>query len=129
MKCRFCKSPLKLELIDLVNCPPSNSYLSKEQLNLPEVYYPLKVLVCTNCWLAQVGEFKKHNEIFNQDYAYFSSFSTSWLTHCKQYVSMIIERLRLDKSSSVMEIASNDGYLLQYFQENKIKCIGIEPTE
>ena len=129
MKCRFCQSSLNLELIDLVSSPPSNSYLSEEQLNLPEIYYPLKVMVCTNCWLVQIDEFKKHDEIFNENYAYFSSFSTSWLAHCNQYVSMITERLGLDETSSVMEIASNDGYLLQYFQEKNIHCLGIEPTE
>ena len=128
MKCRFCNNLLTYKFIDLVNAPPSNSFLTKEQLSEPEVFYPLKLLVCEKCWLVQIDEHKKSGEIFNQDYAYFSSFSTSWLEHAKKYVNMITDRLRLCAESHVMEIASNDGYLLQYFLQKHIPCLGIEPS-
>jgi len=128
MKCRFCSTELKHELIDLLNSPPSNSYLTAQELNEPEVYFPLKIYVCDNCFLVQIDEYKKSGEIFDKNYAYFSSFSSSWLTHSKNYVDMITERLCLTDSSMVIEIASNDGYLLQYFLEKNIPCTGIEPT-
>jgi len=128
MKCRFCQQKLTHKFIDLVNAPPSNSFLTKEQLNEPEVFYPLKLYVCDKCFLVQIDEYKKSGEIFNQDYAYFSSFSTSWLDHARKYVDMITDRLRLDAESHVMEIASNDGYLLQYFMQKHIPCLGIEPS-
>ena len=128
MKCRFCNNNLTHEFIDLANAPPSNSFLSKEQLSEPEVFYPLKLYVCDNCFLVQIKEYKKSGEIFNEDYAYFSSFSTTWLEHAKKYVDMITARLGLDVASLVMEIASNDGYLLQYFKEKQIPCMGIEPS-
>lgn len=128
MKCRFCGTTLTHEFIDLVNAPPSNSFLTKEQLSEPEVFYPLKLYVCDNCFLVQIKEYKKSGEIFNQDYAYFSSFSTTWLDHAKKYVDMITDRLRLGAESHVMEIASNDGYLLQHFVQRHIPCLGIEPS-
>lgn len=128
MKCRFCDSELTHIFIDIVNAPPSNSFLTKEQLNEPETFYPLKLFVCDKCFLVQIDEYKKSGEIFNQEYAYFSSFSTSWLDHAKRYVDMITDRLLLDAKSRVMEIASNDGYLLQYFKEKQIPCLGIEPS-
>jgi SAM-dependent methyltransferase len=128
MKCRFCQHKLTHEFIDLVNSPPSNSFLTKEQLNEPEVFYPLKLYVCDKCFLVQIDEYKKSDDIFNKEYAYFSSYSTSWLEHAKNYVDMITNRLRLDAESHVMEIASNDGYLLQYFMEKQIPCLGIEPS-
>ncbi|MGD0785816.1 MAG: class I SAM-dependent methyltransferase [Sedimentisphaerales bacterium] len=127
-KCRFCNNELKNEFIDLVNAPPSNSYLTKEQLNEPEIYFPLKVFVCEKCWLVQVDEYKKSSEIFDKNYAYFSSYSSSWLKHSENYVDMISDRLKLDKKSLVIEVASNDGYLLQYFLPKRIPCIGIEPA-
>ena len=128
MNCRFCKTPVKTVFADLVNSPPSNSYLTKEQLNEPEAYYPLKVLVCDNCYLVQVDEYYKSEEIFSSDYAYFSSFSTSWLAHSKRYTEMMINRFGFDQSSLVVELASNDGYLLQYFKEKNVPVLGIEPT-
>ena len=128
MKCRFCKKELKIEFVDLINQPASNSYLSKEQLNEPEVFYPLRIFVCSACKLVQVDEYKKSNDIFDNDYAYFSSYSTSWLAHAKSYVDYMTERLSLDQNSLVTEIASNDGYLLQFFKEKNIPCLGIEPT-
>jgi 2-polyprenyl-3-methyl-5-hydroxy-6-metoxy-1,4-benzoquinol methylase len=113
----------------LVNAPPSNSFLTFSQLNEPEVYYPLRVLVCDNCFLVQIDEYQKSSAIFNHEYVYFSSFSTSWLSHAKSYCEKVVDRFSLDKNSSVVEIASNDGYLLQYFFERKIPVLGIEPTK
>ncbi len=128
MNCRFCKTPLHDVFIDLINSPASNSFLSKEQLNEPEVFYPLKVYTCHNCFLVQVDEYKKSDAIFNSDYVYFSSFSTSWLAHSKEYTGKMTKRFSLNERSKVIEIASNDGYLLQYFREKNIPVLGIEPT-
>ncbi len=129
MKCRFCSSELKREFVDLGMSPPSNSYLTKDDLQKEEIYFPLKLWLCENCFLVQIDEYKSAREIFNNDYAYFSSYSKTWLKHAEDYVEMIIYRLALNEKSKVMEIASNDGYLLQYFNRKKISCIGIEPTE
>ncbi|MFX1363488.1 MAG: methyltransferase domain-containing protein [Promethearchaeota archaeon] len=128
MKCRFCSKELHFQFIDLVNSPPSNSYLTKEELNEPEIFYPIKLFVCDNCYLVQIDEYKKSKEIFNETYAYFSSFSKSWLDHSKEYVEMIIERFGFNSYTFVIEIASNDGYLLQFFKEREIPCLGIEPS-
>ncbi len=129
MLCRFCKTPLHHEFIDLFNAPASNSFLTKEQLNEPETFYPLKVFVCDNCFLVQVDEYKKSDAIFDSNYAYFSSYSTTWLAHSKKYTEMAVQRFRLGKDSLAVEIASNDGYLLQYFREKGVPVLGIEPTE
>ncbi len=128
MQCRFCNTELEHIFIDLVNSPASNSFLSPEQLNEPEVFYPLKVYTCHQCFLVQVDECKKSDAIFNSDYAYFSSYSSSWLQHAKKYTGMMIERFGFNEQSQVIEIASNDGYLLQYFKEKNIPVMGIEPT-
>ncbi|ANN64904.1 class I SAM-dependent methyltransferase [Brachyspira hyodysenteriae] len=128
MKCRHCNNELKYEFINLYNSPPSNSFLIDKELNEPEVLYPLKIYVCDKCFLVQIDEYKKSNEIFNSNYAYFSSYSKTWLEHAKTYVDDIIPRLGLTNKSLVTEIASNDGYLLQYFKMKDIPCIGIEPT-
>ena len=128
MNCRFCTSPLTSEFLDLVNSPASNSFLTKEQLNEPEIFYPLKLFVCDSCRLVQIDEYKKSDDIFDKNYIYFSSFSTSWVEHAKNYVDMISSRLKLNQDSFVIEIAANDGYLLQYVKENNIPCLGIEPT-
>ncbi len=128
MKCRFCGTGLDHVFIDLVNSPPSNAYLTKEQLNEPETFYPLKVFVCDHCFLVQVDEYKKPNAIFNEEYAYFSSYSSSWLAHAKKYTDEMTQRFGLNGQSRVIEIASNDGYLLQYFKEKEIPVLGIEPT-
>ncbi len=128
MQCRFCKHEVKTEFADLVNSPASNSYLTYQQLNEPEVFYPLKVVVCEKCFLVQVDEYKKSSDIFNSDYAYFSSYSTSWLAHSKKYTEMMIARFGFNEKSLVTEIASNDGYLLQYFKEKNVPVLGIEPT-
>lgn len=128
MNCRFCNTPLSFEFLDLVNSPPSNSFLSIDQLNEPEIFYPLRVLVCDNCFLVQIDEYQKSSAIFNNDYVYFSSFSTSWLNHAKKYCEEVVKRLSLNQNSKVIEVASNDGYLLQFFLEKNIPVLGIEPT-
>ena len=129
MNCRFCTTELTHELIDLVGSPASNSFLSKVQLNEPEIYFPLKVLVCDKCLLVQIDEYKKSDSIFDSEYVYFSSFSSSWLSHAREYVEMITKRLSLTADSYVIEIASNDGYLLQNFVATHIPALGIEPTK
>jgi SAM-dependent methyltransferase len=128
MQCRFCKTELKHVFIDLVNSPASNSFLTSAQLNEPEVFYPLKVYTCHNCFLVQVDEYKKSDAIFNSDYVYFSSYSTTWLAHAREYTQRMTERFGYNSTSQVIEIASNDGYLLQYFHQNGIPVLGIEPT-
>lgn len=128
MHCRFCKTDLTEVFIDLVNSPASNSFLSQEQLVEPEVYYPLKVYTCHKCFLVQIAEYKKSDSIFNDQYVYFSSYSKSWLAHAKKYTESMVERFALNQHSQVIELASNDGYLLQYFNEKGIPVLGIEPT-
>ena len=128
LTCRFCGTPLKYVFADLGSTPISNANLTKEDLAKREVYYPLKVFVCDKCFLVQLPEHESAENIFNDQYAYFSSYSTSWLTHAKEYVNYITNRLKLNNKSQVIEIASNDGYLLQYFLPKKIPVLGIEPT-
>jgi SAM-dependent methyltransferase len=128
MQCRFCKNPLVQEFINLGNAPASNSFLTEGQLNEPEVFYPLRVFVCEKCFLVQVDEYKSSVSIFDNGYVYFSSYSSSWLAHARNYVVMMEERFSLNTLSKVVEIASNDGYLLQYFVEKNIPVLGIEPT-
>ncbi|PWR70703.1 class I SAM-dependent methyltransferase [Methanospirillum lacunae] len=128
MNCRLCGSPISRIVCDLNHAPPSNGYLSSKELNLPEIYYPLRVLVCESCWLMQIDQYKQAIDIFSRDYRYFSSYSISWVNHAYEYVSMIIPRLGLHQKSKVLEIASNDGYLLQFFVENGIPCIGVDPA-
>ncbi|WP_205509868.1 class I SAM-dependent methyltransferase [Longitalea arenae] len=128
MQCRFCKTELKHVFIDLVNSPASNSFITGEQLNEPETFYPLKVYTCHNCFLVQVDEYKKSDAIFNSDYVYFSSYSTTWLAHARDYANKMVERFGFNTGSQVIEIASNDGYLLQYFHQKNIPVLGIEPT-
>ncbi len=129
MNCRFCGAALTHEFIDLANAPPSNSFLTEEQLNEPEVFYPLKLYVCNSCFLVQIDEYKKSGAIFNSGYVYYSSFSRTWLAHAKRYAEMMIGKFGYDCNSRVVEIASNDGYLLQYFHERGIPVLGIEPAE
>jgi 2-polyprenyl-3-methyl-5-hydroxy-6-metoxy-1,4-benzoquinol methylase len=102
--------------------------LTQEKLNEPETYYPLKVFVCHNCFLVQLDEMRKASKIFNDEYTYFSSFSTSWLEHAKQYTNLVTDRFGLDEQSQVIEIGSNDGYLLQYFKEKDIPVLGVDPS-
>ena len=126
--CRHCGTPLVHEVIDLGHQPPSNAYLTAKELALPEMTYPLKVFVCTNCWLMQLPTHAPADQLFTADYAYFSSTSSSWCAHAKSFVIQAIDRLNLNPKSFVVELASNDGYLLQYMMESRIPCLGIEPT-
>jgi 2-polyprenyl-3-methyl-5-hydroxy-6-metoxy-1,4-benzoquinol methylase len=128
VKCRFCKTELHDLFLDLGSAPPSNAFLSPADLNEAESYFALRLFTCRNCFLVQVDEVQKHEQIFSSDYLYFSSFSRSWLQHAENYVNDVIERLSMDGNSLAMEIASNDGYLLQYLKQHQIPCIGIEPT-
>ena len=128
MNCRFDGKKITNQFVDLGFSPPSNSFLTKAQLNEGEVFYPLKLYVSERTFLVQTDEYKQASEIFSEDYVYFSSFSTSWLEHSKAYVEMMISRFDFTPSSFVVEIASNDGYLLQYFKERNIPVLGIEPT-
>ncbi|QNJ16007.1 S-adenosyl-L-methionine-dependent methyltransferase [Synechococcus sp. A18-40] len=126
--CRHCRSLLEHTVIDLGHQPPSNAYLNPWQLLESEVTYPLQVYVCTNCWLVQLPEHAAAEELFTEDYAYFSSTSSSWCAHAERFVDAAVERLGLGIHSHVVELASNDGYLLQYVQQRGIPCLGIEPT-
>lgn len=128
MECRFCNTPLRHLFLSLGASPLSNSYLSGEDLHKMEPYYPLDVYVCHNCLLVQLEEFEKAQDIFHEGYAYFSSYSDSWLKHCENYVDMVVERFGLNENKFVVEIASNDGYLLQYFGRHRVPVLGIEPA-
>jgi len=129
MNCRHCGAPLQHTFLDLGFAPPSNAYLTVEDLSRPEVYYPLKVKVCDQCWLVQTEDYAKAGDLFRPDYAYFSSTSSSWLDHAARYAATMRETLGLDSSSFVVEVASNDGYLLRNFVAAGVPCLGIEPTE
>ncbi|MFN9474078.1 methyltransferase domain-containing protein [Acidovorax sp.] len=128
MKCRHCAAPVILPLADLGTAPPSNAYLREPALHAPERWYPLRVLVCENCWLVQAEEFAAADALFDAEYAYFSSFSSSWLAHASAYVEDMAGRLSLGAHSQVVEVAANDGYLLQYVVARGIPCLGVEPT-
>ena len=128
MRCRHCDALVSLPLADLGTSPPSNAYLSTAALHEPERWYPLRVLVCERCWLVQTEDFAQAHELFDANYAYFSSFSSSWLDHARRYANTMRDRFGLEKTSHVVEIASNDGYLLQYVAELGIPCLGVEPT-
>lgn len=128
MKCRHCGSELHLPFLDLGNAPPSNAYLTEDALRAPEIWFPLRILVCESCWLVQTEDHAGREALFTQDYAYFSSFSTTWLAHAQRYVQQMVARFGLDARSCVVEVAANDGYLLQYAQQAGIPCYGIEPT-
>ena len=128
MNCRHCGSEIRHDFLDLGYAPPSNAYLSCEDLNSPEVYLPLRVVVCHSCWLVQTEDYAEADSLFKDDYAYFSSTSTSFLRHAESYCAGITERLSLSPNSFVIEVASNDGYLLQNFVEAGVPCLGVEPT-
>ncbi len=128
MKCRFCGALLRDVFLDLGTAPPSNAFLSHQALQAPESWFPLKLYTCAQCHLVQVDEVQHHEQLFAPDYAYFSSYSRSWLQHAERYVAAVVPRLALDGRSLVVEVASNDGYLLQYVAARGIPCIGIEPT-
>lgn len=129
MKCRHCHTELTLPLIDLGTSPPSNSYVTNKTIHGPEKYFPLRVLVCDQCWLVQTEDYAGAEELFDADYAYFSSFSTTWLKHAEKYIVDMVERFKLDANSHIVEVAANDGYLLQYAKERGIPCLGVEPTK
>jgi 2-polyprenyl-3-methyl-5-hydroxy-6-metoxy-1,4-benzoquinol methylase len=128
MKCRFCGQELNYKLLSLGTAPLSNSFLSQKHLSEMEPYYPLEVYVCDQCFLVQTADYAHPEDIFNKDYAYFSSYSDSWLTHCREYTEKMLQLFSLDENDQVIEIASNDGYLLQYFMEKGISVLGIEPA-
>jgi len=128
MNCRHCGTPLQHTFLDLGFAPPSNAYLSKEALTRPELYFPLKIKVCDHCWLVQTEDYASADSFFTAEYAYFSSTSIGWLAHAKRYAEEMIAELSLTSASHVIEVASNDGYLLKNFVEAGIPCLGIEPT-
>ncbi|EFF75886.1 class I SAM-dependent methyltransferase [Achromobacter piechaudii] len=128
MKCRHCQAELRLPFLDLGHAPPSNAYLSASALRGPETWFPLRILVCESCWLVQTEDHAGREALFTDDYAYFSSFSSSWLAHSRRYVDAMISRFGLNEGSMVTEIAANDGYLLQYVKAAGIPCYGVEPT-
>jgi hypothetical protein len=128
LNCRHCGTPLSLDFLNLGVAPPSNAYLTASAVNTPELWLPLRLMVCENCWLAQAIDYASSEGLFTPDYAYFSSFSASWLEHSKRYAAQMIARFELNGDSTVCEVAANDGYLLQYFQKSGIHCFGIEPT-
>ena len=127
-RCRFCEAPLSHTFADLGMSPLANSYVAPEKADAMEPFYPLHALVCTKCWLVQLQMYQTGEDIFS-DYAYFSSYSDSWLAHAKAYAEKMRARFKLDSSSQVVEIASNDGYLLQYFKEAGVPVLGVEPAK
>jgi hypothetical protein len=129
MKCRHCGMPLTHTFLNLGFSPPSNAYLTEKDLSSPETYFPLEIKVCAQCWLVQTKDYAQAEELFNADYAYFSSTSSSWLAHAEQYTAKIVRQLRLGPNSMVIEVASNDGYLLKNFVALGVPCLGIEPTD
>ena len=128
MNCRHCQASLTVKFLDLGFAPPSNAYLTAADLFKPEKYFPLKIMVCNSCWLAQTEDYTAADELFDANYAYFSSTSSSWLAHAKSYSQKIIKELQLNTKSFVIEVGSNDGYLLKNFVASGIPCLGIEPT-
>jgi SAM-dependent methyltransferase len=128
MNCRHCRSSATESFLDLGYAPPSNAYLDLAALNAPEKYYPLRLQVCAGCWLVQAEDYASAQELFAPDYAYFSSTSSTWLEHAARYVQTVTPRLKLSRESLVIEVASNDGYLLKNFVAAGIPCLGIEPT-
>lgn len=129
MNCRYCKTALEFKFLDLGFAPPTNSYLKQEDLYKPEITYPLRLFVCENCFLVQTEDYAQSDEIFLTDYAYYSSVSKFFLDHAKSYAYKIARQLQLDTNSFVIEVASNDGYLLRNFVDMGIPCMGIEPTD
>ena len=128
MKCRHCQRDTLHTFLDLGSSPPSNAYLTPDALCRPEIFYPLRIRICDSCWLAQTEDYAEASQLFSTDYAYFSSTSSTWLQHAARYVDEIVPRIGLTRSSFVIEIASNDGYLLRNFVARGIPCLGIEPT-
>jgi 2-polyprenyl-3-methyl-5-hydroxy-6-metoxy-1,4-benzoquinol methylase len=129
MNCRHCGAVVMLPFLDLGAAPLSNAFLTSAQLREPELWYPLRLLACTNCWLVQTDDYAGRESIFTNDYVYFSSISSSWVVHARHYVEQVVERFGLGAAHRVAEVAANDGYLLQFVQERGIPCYGIEPTQ
>lgn len=128
VKCRHCNAPLETQLIDLGSAPPSNAYLTELTMRRPEKWFPLRVLICEQCWLVQTEDYSRASELFNEEYAYFSSFSDSWVRHGAQFVEKAIQQFGLNNESLVVELGSNDGWLLQEVKRRGVQCLGIEPT-
>jgi SAM-dependent methyltransferase len=128
MNCRHCSTPLTVQFADLGSAPPSNAYLTAATLRRPERWFPLRIWVCTECWLVQTEDYAGADELFTDDYAYFSSYSKAWLTHSERYVDAVVNRFHLGSESLAVELAANDGYLLQFITSRGIPCIGVEPT-
>lgn len=126
--CRHCRTPMRQVFLDLGHAPPSNAYLLPERLSEPEITFPLRLRVCESCWLVQTEDFTEADRLFNAEYAYFSSTSKSWLAHATNFTDAMIARFGLGQGSHVIEVASNDGYLLKNFVAAGIPCLGIEPT-
>ena len=129
LSCRHCKNSSLIPLVDLGSSPPSNMYLTDQENFKSEVWYPLKVYLCEQCLLVQTIDFVKADELFHSNYAYFSGYSDSWISHCKNFVNYVVDRFNLDSNDTVIEIASNDGSLLQFFKNRNIQCYGVEPTQ
>ncbi|MDP3941685.1 MAG: class I SAM-dependent methyltransferase [bacterium] len=128
-RCRFCNNKLTHTVMDLGTSPVANNLVKPEEVSLAEPFYILKVFVCEKCWLVQAPNLHAQDEIFTNEYTYFSSYSSSWLKHASEYVSMMVKRFGLSSSSQVIELASNDGYLLQYFKEKGINVLGVDPCK
>jgi 2-polyprenyl-3-methyl-5-hydroxy-6-metoxy-1,4-benzoquinol methylase len=128
VNCRSCGHVADLPLIDLGTSPPSNAYLTESGLDVPEVWYPLRVLVCESCWLVQTEDFTRADEVFHSEYAYFSGYSSTWVDHCRSFATQIGDRLALDSGSTIIEVASNDGTMLRELEKLGTACLGIEPT-
>jgi len=128
LNCRHCNNPLTHTFVDLGAAPPSNAYLKPQQLNEPETWYPLRVMVCEQCWLVQTEDFAAAEELFDADYAYFSGISSGWVAHTRHYAETMIERFQLGLESHVIEVSSNDGTVLWHFKDRGIPHLGIEPT-
>lgn len=126
--CLFCGAELTHIFADLGTCPPSNAFLSSAQLNEPEIFYPLQAWVCSECLLVQGPHFKRPQDIFTHDYVYYSSYSHSWVAHAEQYVQGVVDRFNLGSDSLIVEVGSNDGYLLQHAVNQGIPCLGIDPS-
>lgn len=129
MKCRLCDAELESVFLDLGTAPPSNAFLTSDDLQKSESWLPLKLFTCNECFLVQIDEVQDHKTIFGPDYLYFSSYSRSWVQHAERYVAKVVSRLDLDDENLVVELASNDGYLLQHIAARNIPCFGVEPTE
>lgn len=129
MKCRLCDAELESVFLDLGTAPPSNAFLTADDLQKPELWLPLKLFTCNECFLVQVDEIQAHESLFGPDYLYFSSYSRSWVQHAERYVGKVVKRLGLGADNLVVELASNDGYLLQHVAARNIPCFGVEPTE